>query len=102
MPEPIGHRGVEWYAQLSERAAERAVDIMRSGCQDDGPDAALSVAVIAWDVASGFATDEQRSDMNEYVLTDDGGYEIDMSDECICPPELLARDGFKGGCPVHA
>jgi hypothetical protein len=21
---------------------------------------------------------------------------------CICPPELLARDGFRGACPVHA
>jgi len=21
--------------------------------------------------------------------------------ECICPPELLARGGFKGACPVH-
>lgn len=21
---------------------------------------------------------------------------------CICPPDLLARGGFKGGCPVHA
>ena len=21
---------------------------------------------------------------------------------CICPPELLARDGFRSGCPVHA
>jgi hypothetical protein len=20
---------------------------------------------------------------------------------CICPPELLARDGFRGACPVH-
>lgn len=21
--------------------------------------------------------------------------------ECICPPELLSRGGFKGGCRVH-
>jgi hypothetical protein len=21
--------------------------------------------------------------------------------ECICPPDLLARGGFRGGCPVH-
>ena len=21
---------------------------------------------------------------------------------CICPPELLARDGHAGGCPVHS
>jgi hypothetical protein len=22
--------------------------------------------------------------------------------ECICPPDLVERGGFKGGCPVHA
>lgn len=21
---------------------------------------------------------------------------------CICPPDLLERGGFRGGCPVHA
>jgi hypothetical protein len=21
---------------------------------------------------------------------------------CTCPPELLERGGFRGGCPVHA
>lgn len=21
--------------------------------------------------------------------------------ECICPPELVAAGGFRGGCPVH-
>jgi hypothetical protein len=21
--------------------------------------------------------------------------------KCICPPELVARGGFRGGCPVH-
>jgi hypothetical protein len=21
--------------------------------------------------------------------------------ECICPPDLIARGGFRGGCPVH-
>lgn len=22
--------------------------------------------------------------------------------ECICPPDLVERGGFRGGCPVHA
>lgn len=22
-------------------------------------------------------------------------------EECTCPPELLARGGFRGGCPKH-
>lgn len=26
---------------------------------------------------------------------------VDVSDDCICPPGLLARGGFKSGCPVH-
>jgi hypothetical protein len=21
--------------------------------------------------------------------------------ECICPPDLVARGGFRGGCPMH-
>ena len=25
----------------------------------------------------------------------------DPEDRCICPPELQARGGFRGGCPVH-
>lgn len=27
--------------------------------------------------------------------------EVERS-ECICPPDLIARGGFRGGCPVHA
>ena len=26
--------------------------------------------------------------------------EVERS-ECICPPDLIARGGFRGGCPVH-
>jgi hypothetical protein len=28
---------------------------------------------------------------------------VDEADQpkCICPPDLLARGGFKGGCPIH-
>jgi hypothetical protein len=25
----------------------------------------------------------------------------EIADDCVCPPDLLARGGFKGGCPVH-
>lgn len=28
------------------------------------------------------------------------GEEEELS--CICPPDLLERGGFRGGCPVHA
>lgn len=27
--------------------------------------------------------------------------ESERGPDCICPPELVARGGFKGGCPVH-
>lgn len=93
----VEHRGFEWYAQLAERATEQALDNIRSG-EDAGGD--LSLASAAWDVVMGLATDDERANMNEYVLTDDGGYEVERP--CICPPDLLARGGFKGGCPVHA
>lgn len=33
------------------------------------------------------------SDVVEYVDEPDP--------ECICPPGLVARGGFRGGCPVH-
>jgi hypothetical protein len=28
--------------------------------------------------------------------------DVESVGECICPPDLLARGGFRGGCPVHA
>jgi hypothetical protein len=28
-------------------------------------------------------------------------YSLDWESECICPPDLVARGGFRGGCPVH-
>lgn len=95
----VEHRGAEWYAMLAKRATEHALDQM--GANEDAG-AALSLATTAWDVVMGSATDDQRADMNEYVMPDDGGYELVDRRECICPPELLARGGFRGGCPVHA
>lgn len=40
-----------------------------------------------------------ESEMDEYPFP---GEPEPERFSCICPPELLARDGFKGGCPVHA
>lgn len=28
--------------------------------------------------------------------------EPDDGPSCICPPDMVARGGFKGGCPVHS
>lgn len=90
----------KFYAELAKRATARALDNMGS---NDDAGAELSLASTAWDAVMGMATDDQLDDLAEYVLTDDGGYDIDPGDpgDCICPPELLARDGFRGGCPVH-
>lgn len=90
-------KGTAWYAQLAERAAECALGQMRDN-EDAG--AALSLAAAAWDVVMGLATEHERADMNQFVLTEDGGYEIERV--CICPPDLVERGGFKGRCPVHA
>lgn len=88
----------DWYAELAKRAAERSLYLMA----DEDVSAELSLAVAAWSVVMGEASDGVRSDLDEFELTDEGGYEIRSYAVCICPPELLARDGFRGGCPVHA
>lgn len=95
----IEHQDPQWYAQLAERATENALYMIRS---KEDASAELSLASVAWNVAMGTVTDEERSDMDEYVLTDDGGYEHGSPEPCVCPPDLLARGGFRGACPVHA
>jgi hypothetical protein len=88
---------VDAYAALAERAAERALSLMR-----DGHDASaeLSLATAAWSAAMGEASDAVRADLDEYEVTD-GGYQLREVRACICPPDLLARGGFRGGCPIH-
>lgn len=88
----------EWYAALAERAVESALDSIRSG-EDAAP--ALSLAATAWDVVMGHATEDQRADMDEYLLADDGGYVLHDSVRCTCPPDVVARGGYASGCPVH-
>jgi hypothetical protein len=83
-------------AILAERATVKALNKIRNGV--DGS-VELSLAAAAWSVVMGNATDKVREDMAEYELTDDDGYELRR--RCICPPDLLARGGFKGGCGVH-
>lgn len=26
---------------------------------------------------------------------------VEATEPCICPPDLVARGGYRGGCPVH-
>lgn len=87
--------------ELAVRATALALDNMQS---DIDAIAELSLAAVAWDAVMGAASPDQLADLDEYVLTDDGGYEIEVGDggECNCPPDLVARGGFRSGCPVHA
>lgn len=87
---------MEKYKELAERATKHALDNIQSNI-DAG--AELSLAAAAWDAVMGMASPDVLANLNEYVLTDDDGYEIKR--DCICPPDLLARGGFRGGCPVH-
>lgn len=89
--------GPDHYAQLAERATERALDNMRSNVDAS---VELSLASVAWDAVMGSAPAAVLADLDEYALTDDG-YEL-TGPGCVCPPELVARGGFKGGCPVHS
>jgi hypothetical protein len=88
------------YAELAERATADALGGIRDGEGDD-VSAALSLALAAWNAVMGVADADTLAGLDEYSLTDDGGYEYDPPRECICPPDLLAAGGFKGRCPTH-
>jgi hypothetical protein len=50
----------------------------------------------AWEeIAPGVEVFSPAGDPDEVIADDDGP-------DCICPPELVERGGFKGGCPVHS
>lgn len=83
--------------ELAVRATALALDNMQS---DTDASAELSLASAACDAVMGTASPDVLANLDEYVLTDDG-YKVG-GDDCICPPDLVARGGFKGGCPVHA
>jgi hypothetical protein len=79
---------------LAKCATKNALDAMRD---DDDASEHLSLAVAAWSVVVGDASADVRADMADYRLAGAGVYEP----LCICPPDLLARGGFRGSCPVH-
>lgn len=60
----------------------------------DGIDAipAVSLAMACLRAEDGTLAAGEMEDLEE-------GYSEPV---CICPPDLLARGGYKGGCPVHA
>lgn len=46
-----------------------------------------------------YLAEDERPGM---VILNAAEYEREPEGECICPPDLLARGGFKGRCPIHA
>lgn len=75
----------------AERLLEQALDDARSGV-DAIPTATAALAAL-------------RIEAGEMPATELDGYPFPGEDEdpagCICPPDLLARGGFRGGCLVH-
>jgi hypothetical protein len=79
------------WRQRAEDALERALDELRS---DEDAGAAVSLAAAYLRALYGESDDDELADLRYY--------ERDREPECICPPALVSRGGFKSGCPVHA
>ena len=79
-----------------EALLEEALDMVRSGSEDPIP------TISAADAASRIAAGELPYDeMDGYPFPGEPD-PLDDPARCICPPDLVARGGFKGGCPVHS
>lgn len=79
------------WAIRAEHFLEQALDEVR-----DGIDAipAVTGALMALRIECGEASEDEMPEGSSFPGEDNR--------VCICPPELLARDGFRGGCPVHS
>jgi len=76
----IANAWVKVTADSDEEAVKKFEALFPDFCMDLSDGVELLVADGAWDEVD----------------------EVDDGPECICPPDLIARGGFKGGCPVHA
>lgn len=83
-----------WNARV-EALLEEALDMVRSGSEDPIPtisaaDAAARVAAgeLPWDEMEGYPFPGEPDPLDDPA-------------RCICPPGLVERGGFKGGCLVH-
>lgn len=72
------------YMRVDASSEQEATDKAAAVCGSDGEFEIIDGVTICFD-----------GPWDEVVDLDDDG-------ECVCPPDLLARGGFKGGCPVHA
>jgi hypothetical protein len=78
----------------AERIAQQALDEVIDGI-DAIPTVSLLMAVLRAEVGELDADD--AADLDASFRRDEG----DESD-CICPPDLLERGGYRGNCPVHS
>jgi hypothetical protein len=78
------------WSDLAEHLLEQALGQIR-----DGVDAipAMSAALAALRVEAG---ELPADELDDVALSDEGSDGV-----CICPPALLKRGGFRGGCPTH-
>ena len=87
--EPLAREDAELWISRAARLLEQAV----SGMEDDDQIPTVAAALDALRIAYGELSPEE---MDGYRFPGE-----ESPGDCICPPDLLARGGFKGGCPVH-
>ncbi len=76
------------FFEEAERQLNAALYALREGESIDDVFAAISLADLALRIGLG------EKPQGEWP-------EEESEPVCICPPELVARGGFKGGCLVH-
>jgi hypothetical protein len=78
----------------AERVAQQALDEVIDGI-DAIPTVSLLMAVLRAEVG--------RLDADDAAELDEAfRYEEDPDADCICPPDLLERGGYRGNCPAHS
>jgi hypothetical protein len=75
----------------AERLLEKALYVLRS---DEDPLPLMSAAETSYRILLG---ELPESEMDGYPFPSEP-----VAVECICPPDLLARGGFRGDCLVHS
>jgi hypothetical protein len=82
----------EWIDRADEFLAD-ALENIRSDDVIDDAIQAVTEALIALYLSVG--------ETPATVVLDAAGYRDREEDECSCPPELVARGGWRSRCPVH-
>jgi hypothetical protein len=86
----VAEQGADWGLR-AERLLERALYALRGGSD---PLPLMSAAETAYRILLG---ELPESVMDGYPFPGEA-----VTPECICPPALLERGGFRGGCLVHS